>query len=275
MSTVVVTGASGFIGQALVVELVRRGITTVAVSRQSGVSIFGAKFVQVDDYSATPAPPDAVLVHLAEESALAATTMEIASRMDDVVKLLLTKPFRHVVYASTGMVYGDQYKRPCDPKDRPMGGGTHVVAKLGCERQVLDVGSTVVRLANVFGPRMTKGTVVDDILQQFPGDEPIRVRGLNSVRDFIWIDDVAAGLSDIVAGIAGGIFNLGSGIGHSVRDVAEVACQVMSQSGRGLVATEPKHKESSLVLDISRTTNAFGWCPLVSFEDGLKKIMRP
>ena len=273
MSSIVVTGASGFLGRAVVTELARRRVATVAVSRRSIAPPPGVKQVQLDDYCATPAPQDAVLLHLAEESRVSVVTSDVAAMMQEQVARLLAKPYRRVVYASSGIIYGDKCMRPLRPEDPPEGIGGYVASKLACEHQILNSGHVVVRLANVFGPGMTRHTVIDDILRQVPGNGPVRVADPTPVRDYVWIGDVATGLSDIVAGVADGVFNLGTGCGHSVGEIVGIACRLASQSKRGVLTTARQKNVSHLVLDVSRTSDTFGWRPQISLEVGLKKMM--
>jgi UDP-glucose 4-epimerase len=92
-----------------------------------------------------------------------------------------------------------------------------------------------------------------------------------TVRDFIYIDDLVD--LAIRAAISGecGVFNAGSGQGQSLNDVRRAiervsgrALQVAHRAPRGF---DPR----AVVLDISAARTRFGWQPTVALEDGLAR----
>lgn len=276
---VVVTGASGFLGAAVVAELARRGANIIAVSRQAPPHRPGVAVVRLGDYHDTPAPSGAILIHLAEESAADVVSDTNGSQATQLMGALLAKGYGRAIYASSAVVYGEGERRPRLPTDITAGSGPYVVTKLACEALVLNTPNGVVaRLANIFGPGMTTGTVVDDILSQLaeeggPGRAPLIVQDPAPVRDFLWIEDAAAGLADMALGESVGIFNLGSGVGWSIGQLAATASRLAGQERRGVVAGSAREGRSHLVLNIAETKAAFGWRPRVSVEDGLRRMV--
>src|SRR3989442_1073290 len=109
MTSVVVTGAAGFLGRFVVADLATRGFDVIAVSRRR---FPGIHFVQ--DYTQSPAGD--VVIHLAEESdrrevnRLGQQYLLDASR---VVTALSARRNQKMIYASSGVVYGDESERPC------------------------------------------------------------------------------------------------------------------------------------------------------------------
>src|SRR4051794_33403107 len=98
---VVVTGASGFIGRALVAALSQLNVEVVAVSRRRCPTAATAEVV-VRDYSETP--PGDILVHLAESNNQS-TIEQIGDHYvtDALARLegMLAKRYQRVVYASS------------------------------------------------------------------------------------------------------------------------------------------------------------------------------
>jgi UDP-glucose 4-epimerase len=259
---VVVTGAAGFIGRSLVARLGERGVEAVAVSGRGG-------------HVAAPAAHGDVLVHLAESPLLARAQAlgdaHVAATVD-AMRALAAKGFARLVYASSGVVYGDQAETPRRPADAVAADGPYARAKLAAEGVVAQNGGVVARLGNVIGPGMHEGTVVSDILDQLDGDGPVRVRDLGPVRDYVWIDDVAEGLAAMALGRPTGVFNLASGRGASVAELARRALDLAGQSDRQVVG-EGRTSRSSLVLDIARTAEAFGWAPQTTLDEGLRRLI--
>jgi UDP-glucose 4-epimerase len=270
---VVVTGSSGFIGRRLVARLTESRVEVVAVSRTRGGA--NARSVVVADYAETPAAPGDVLVHLAESAQLgrAEASGEAHVRATaEGVRALAEKPFVRLVYASSGVVYGDRAETPRRPTDSPAAGGAYARGKLAAEGVVLARGGVVARLGNVIGPGMHEGTVVSDILDQLDRDGPLIVRDVGPVRDYVWVDDVADALAAMALGRAAGAFNVGSGRSVSVGELAKRALALAGQPDREVVGRGPASK-SHLALDIAQTTEAFGWRPRTSLDDALRRLI--
>lgn len=264
---IVVTGASGFVGRALVHALAGRQALVTAVSRRALTDV-GARCVEVSDYSDTPRDPEAVLVHLAEESNISAANRSGEAHVHALrarVVLLAAKGFRHIVYTSSGQVY----------RARTGTANPYVAGKLAAEEVVLAAGGAVIRLANLYGPRMSSQTLIGDILRQIPGTGPLRIRDAAPRRDFLWIDDAVEGIAAITYGNASGVFDLGSGKSTSAGDVARLALAAAGEADRPVVADVDTDSDSdTVVLDTEPIRNQFGWRPTVDLGEGLARLVK-
>lgn len=271
---VVVTGARGFIGNALLRALQDTELEVVPVGRSLKAGL--PDMVVVSNYAASPTGD--VLVHLAEERDIAEvqiTGQPYINTIVDQASRLFAADYGRIVYASSAVVYGDKLSTPRHPQERITPSDVYSRAKLAVEALVLQHPAGVVaRLGNVYGDDMADNNVLHDILLQVPGDEPIRIRNGAPVRDFIAVEDVARGLMAMILGSGNGIFNLGSGIGNSIDTLATLVSELAGQPWRPVISTAPTGRPSTLVLDITRTEETFGWTPAVHLRDGLKKLVR-
>jgi nucleoside-diphosphate-sugar epimerase len=92
------------------------------------------------------------------------------------------------------------------------------------------------------------------------------------VRDFIYLDDVAEGCAALVAGEASGAYNLGSGRGTTLREVAQL---IVAQLGRGELLRFGARPASAydpayVVADISKIRTDLGWEPRIRLEEGIR-----
>jgi len=263
---VVVTGASGFAGQALLNELKRNGVSVIGVSRYRSPDLR-----YVPSYADTPAPEGAVLVHLAQERNPSAPSNE---RAIDLCKALAAKRWRHIVYASSAIVYGDEKAYPRRTDEPVSAAGEYARVKIACEEIFGAAGAISLRLANLYGPGMGTNTVIADIVRQIPGHGPLRLRDTAAVRDFLWIDDAARCLAAACAVRVGGVFNAGSGHGSAVGEVARMALGLAGEAARPVVAETTGARASHLVLDIESTRAALKWSPRTDLASGLAALLR-
>jgi UDP-glucose 4-epimerase len=269
--TVVVTGASGFVGRAVVRALAQnRGIRVQPVSRRE---MPGA--VRVETY--TQAPAGDVLIHLAEESdraKVAALGPRYRAEAGRTVAELVNRSYGRVIYASSAVLYGDASNQPHMPDDAVYVTDEYTRLKRNAELAVLESPSgMVVRLSNVYGPGMSPANVITTILRQIPGSGPLVVMDTTPVRDFLWVDDAAEGFAALAtAPMVQGIFNLATGIGSSIGETARLALDIAGESGRDIIATHSA-QASTIIADRTRIAEQLGWHPRVMLRDGLALLL--
>lgn len=267
---IVVNGASGFLGRALMRQLAGNGIDVVGVSRRAVPGL-----VQVAGYA--DAPQGDVLIHLAEvndRSVAESSGTVYAKEALATLESLLCKGFERVIYSSSAVLYGDQHEAPRTVQDPVHIVDTYTELKYASEQAVLGNNGVVARLTNLYGPGMAEGNVLSTILKQLPLNGPIRVRDATPVRDFLWIEDAAAALSSMARGSASGIFNVGSGQGSSILDLANSALNAAGQTGRPVESEYQGPGRSRLVVDITQTLADFAWQPSTSLPQGIEKFIK-
>lgn len=266
-----VTGASGFIGRRLTAALRNQGVDTQALSRSPATGC-----ISVGSY--LDAPTADVLIHLAQSSdrRLVNTAGDAAEREAlTLMDALLEKHKGRLVYASSAILYGDASTTPRKHTDHTHVSDTYTRIKAGSEQRVLASRFGVVaRLSNVYGPGMSRTNVISAIVSQIPGEGPLRVVDDTPIRDFLWCDDAVSGLVRLALCEESGVFNLGTGLGTSIGDVARVALQTAGEIHRELIAAQSSPGGSCLVLDCSATTKAIGWQFEVGLGAGLTRLLR-
>lgn len=271
---IVVTGATGFVGQH-VVGLLRK-IPNVVVIPVSRSQLHGV--VTVNDYCDTPKGD--ILIHLAEESdashaELLGFTYERKSA--ETVNALLKKGFRQILYASSAMLYGDDNSE-MHSTDDPVypNKNTYLRVKRSAEEAVLSAGGIVARLSNLYGFGMSDKNVFSAILKQVPSDGPVKVMDTSPVRDFLWVDDAAKGLITLAMDTNtryDRLYNLGTGKGTSIGVLARKILELAGQDDRKVISMCSKGKISVLVLDCDRTLKDYGWQADTTLETGIRKLL--
>ncbi len=135
---------------------------------------------------------------------------------------------------------------------------------------------SIVRPANVYGPH---DSFADDSAMVIPslikravnGENPLLAWGDGSpIRDFIYADDVARGMMMVVENKVREPVNLGSGIGVSIKELAETIAELTGISVEW--DTTMPNGDKKRLMDMKRAS-AIGFRPEISLKDGLKQTI--
>jgi UDP-glucose 4-epimerase len=269
LTSVVITGASGFLGQALTRRLATERYEVVSLSRRE---LPGMQ--RVRDYA--DSPDGDFLIHCGETADRAAVNAEgedYKRRAAEIVKTLSDRFRGRLIYASSGAVYGDAGSQPFSPRSPTRSIDTYTQSKVRNEEIVLAGDGSVARLSNLVGAGMSQTNVLSDILRQVPGTEALRVRDDTPVRDYLAVSDAASAVAGLIDLQLSAIVNVGSGIGTSVRAIAEIILAEANESGREIVATGPSFRRSVNVLDISETKELLNWKPVSPLRTELRLLV--
>ena len=303
----VVTGASGYIGSALVDALVKHSCKVIRVSRGDLAPLANTKTIKADVRTANTwveivAQAD-IIYHLAGNTSV----YEAAKNPDESLNSTLL-PLNHlikavqeqrseprVVFASTATVYGLTPQWPIAETVVPKPITVYDLHKLFAEQQlalatqqdVLD--SVSLRLANVYGPSINMSLANDRGILNRVTTMALEGRDLlvygdgNYIRDYIYITDVVNAL--LIAGVCpqlrGQSFNVASGIGTTVKQAFVVAANQARRITGQMVAVQcvswPEGVSPiefrTFTADIGKYTGVTGWKPFVNLEDGIALLI--
>ena len=275
---VVLTGATGFVGQHLVEAL--KGSAGMDVDLLRGDVREAATYEQA-------ARAD-IVYHLAAISNVPQTVRDPATAWDvnatgtlRLLEWMRRTDGGRLVLVSSGHVYGKPRVPRIDEQHATEPVAPYGATKLAAEALARAYGASygiecvIVRPFNMYGPNQSRGFLVPDILHQLREGDKLVLGNPEPVRDFTYIDDatwflVKCATSKAAAGEA---LNLGSGRGHSVREVVDTAIRV---SGTGI---EPFYDPAKfrpvdvpeLVVDNAKARRILEWAPRVDLEEGLRR----
>jgi UDP-glucose 4-epimerase len=301
--TVAVTGASGYLGSALVDSLRDSGARVIAASRRK---IAPPDAVEWQEFN--PSSPESwtrlidraeVVFHLAGNTSVYDAERDPAASLSTTVwPIDLMEASAHragrmprVVFASTATVYGLTDQFPVDERAPANPITTYDRHKLQAEQHLLSaphLDGVVLRLSNVYGSSPAQSGAAERgflnrSIERAVHGKSIDLYGSGEFqRDFVHISDVVAAFLLAGAGPLGGdrCFNIGSGIGTTLRAALSLAIAESARvSGHAVTLHErpwPAHAHAierrSFVANIDRARASLGWQPNVSLIDGIARF---
>ena len=272
--SVVITGASGFIGRYLSNALEKnKDIDLIPLSRINHKSV-----ISVSDYKYSP--PADILIHLAQcNKRFSVNDQEIKSSIE-LIHTLLNKNYKTFLYISSGTVYGEKDHYPHKPDEKIEVVDKYTKLKAMSEHEILNYdGGVVARLSNVYGKGMSEFNVMSSIIKQLKISDPIMIKNSNSIRDFIWIDDVVGGIIKLAlkkynTNECSEIYNLSSGQGTSISNLISLILGTVNQESRSIISQEVKIKNyECLILDNKKSVDELDWAPKTNLKEGIRLLL--
>ena len=295
---VLVTGAGGFIGSAVVDLLLKCGAEVRALAaaphespRRLPIRGVRAEITSVAAMSRLARGIDTV-IHLAGPASVTASFA--ASRhyvhthvmgTATVLEACRKHAVDRLVHVSSAEVYGR-------PRAARVGEGArlhplspYAAAKVGAETLVevfsrsFGLGSVVLRPFAIYGPGLAHDSLIGTVIRRTRRAQSLTLRDLRPVRDFCYVADLA---DAIVRSCAAplppfSVFNVGTGRGTSV---AEVARTIARLRRRRIVVTASSPRPAAggppdrLVADPRRAARVLGWRPRTGLRTGLRRTIR-
>lgn len=271
---IVVSGASGFLGSHTLTLLQKCGLNAIGTSRTQ--SNPNQKIIQIKSLENMP---DAdILIHFAESNnrfEVNAIGNQYVTDIQDRT-YFLSKKYSRMIYASSVAVYPESSAGLRSPTEKLQPFDTYSEAKLAAEKIVLDSNKNpvVARIGNAYGPKMSELNVISSIIRQFTAKKKkIELVSTDPIRDYIWCEDISNAFFKMCQSQTCGVYNVATGIGHSVLEVCKIVQNVTNHHNYEII-TQKRIPNSSIILDISKTAESFDWNPTTSLESGLSLLMK-
>ncbi len=302
MGLYLVTGVAGFIGSSLAEALIERGdrvrgVDNFLTGKRENLSSF---LDRIDFREADLRDPQAMLEAcqgvdtIFHQGALPSVPRSVKDPIPshecnvngtfNLLNAARAAGVRRVVYAASSSAYGNQPGMPRRETMVPMPIAPYAVQKLTGEYymksywQVYGLETVCLRYFNIFGPRQDpqspySGVMAKFILQMMRGEQPTIFGTGDQGRDFTYIANaVSANLLAAAAPaerVAGRVFNVACGDRHTLKETFAVIAKLLDFHQPVLFGPARTGDVLDSQADISAARDAFGYEPLVGFEEGL------
>jgi nucleoside-diphosphate-sugar epimerase len=272
----IVTGAGGFVGRALVPVLEREGLAVRSHTRRDG-----------DLASGLAAEPASCVVHLAGRTFVPESWENpLAFYRDNTLATggvleYCRRTGARLVHLSS-YVYGTPDSLPISESHPRRPFNPYALSKILAEDLIafhearFGLRATVIRPFNLYGPGQDDRFLIPSIARQMadPACARIAVQDLRPKRDYLHVDDLVRLIVLAVRADRPGIYNAGTGASVSVGDViTEMAAAAGMQKPVDVTGESRPGEVLDVVADSTRAKDAFGWQPIVSLRQGLAGML--
>lgn len=275
-----VTGARGFVGRRLVRRLRAEGARVVEWDARAGLDLCDWDAVRT---RRLPRGLDAAF-HLAAVSYVPAAWADpqamLRTNLDStlhVLEVCRRRGIPRLVFVSS-CIYGPPRYLPIDEKHpvapaNPYAWSKHLGEQL-CRTyaHLYGLRVVIVRPFNIYGPGQDPRFLVPAILDQVRRGGTVTLDSLTPRRDLLYVDDLVEALFRAARFEGPGVevFNLGAGVSHSVREIAEAAGRAAGKVLRLASRRRSRRGEvRDVVADVRKARRRLGWRPVTSLEEGL------
>jgi UDP-glucose 4-epimerase len=275
-----ITGGAGFLGAAMVRHL-RAADHAVRVAGNTKDDLLTAERIaglgKDFDLVVHCAGGNSVGASLADPHGdFTKTVPPVAALLEHVRRNM---PSARIVLLSSAAVYGNAAQVPTLETEPIAPISPYGFHKRICEELLASYGknygvqSAVVRLFSVYGPKLRKQLMWDACTKAKSGDVTFAGTG-DEERDWLHVEDAAALIAAVVerASEEVPVYNGGTGVGVSVRDVVGQICEELGAPAPKFSKAVRQGDPQRYIADVTRA-KSLGWAPQVEIKAGISQYV--
>lgn len=315
MRKVLITGGAGFIGFYLSKALLEKGENVIGIDNLNDyyeVSLKEARLEILNSFSnyefqktdiADKSAVDTlfaeekpeIVVNLAAQAGVRYSIENPQAYVDsnlvgffNILEACRHNPVKHLLYASSSSVYGNQQKTPFsveDPVDHPISlyaatkKSNELMAHAYCH--LYGIPCTGLRFFTVYGPMGRPDMAYFSFAKKIFAGQPIQVFNNGDLyRDFTYIDDIVRGVENMLdhppvpneAGDRYKVYNIGNNTPVKLMDFIETLENALGKKAEKVFLPMQPGDVYQTYADVSELMADFDFKPSTSIEEGLGKF---
>jgi UDP-glucose 4-epimerase len=295
-----VTGGAGFIGSHLARALSNEGLEVIVLDDLSMGKIENipetAEFVKGDirlerDVTEVLRGVD-IVFHEAARVSIRASVKGFYDDADanlmgtlNLLRCCADSVVKKIVYASSMAVYADcDLPRMIDENYLKEPLSPYGISKLAAEKYCLSISTNtnidcyVLRYFNTYGIGQTLtpyvGVITIFINRLLEGQPPVIFGDGEQRRDFVHVNDiVSANILSMYSSLPVGIYNIGTGVGTSINQIADLLCQKVNSEIRSIHTEENIGELKYSIADTSRAKRDLDHHAKVKLQDKIDEVI--
>lgn len=290
---ILVTGATGFIGRAFCRVASARGHELVGLSRNphaaaTGLALPPAVGILPGSLEDTPwaeverNPPDAVL-HLAwtAEPGVYLHSPENQRWLEQSRKWfrrMKAMGVQRIAGTGTGIEYAASLEPLNEDTSAPGPVHPYSIAKRELfewlRAEEAGPAWNWFRVFYPYGPGEHPQRICTSLIRGLETGGPLELRTPHSMKDYLFIDDVALGICMALESGKNGAVNIGSGTGVSIHSLAVLITKMLGRDPALVRHSVPLAEDPTPVVVADNTRlRSFGWKPMVTLEAGIQRLI--
>lgn len=147
------------------------------------------------------------------------------------------------------------------------------ISKMYCQQR--NISFAWGRIFLLYGPGEVSGRFVPAVINGLLRQQKVPSSEGSQVRDFMYVQDVASAFVTLLISELTGAVNIGSGEAISLKRVGEIIMKQLGGDGMLDYGALPNSQGGPLMLtaDVKRLRNELGWKPAYSLEEGLAETI--
>lgn len=285
--SILVTGASGFIGSHLVNELVLKGSKVVTLSR------FVESFDKVNDVikknkisiifhlAAQP------LVEIGQDNPIKTFDVNIKGTWN-ILEAARENQVQRIIIASTAHVYGDNPKLPFKEEYFPQPSRPYETSKACADLLAQSFADSynlpveIPRFVNIYGPGdFNFSRLIPKVIKSILMGEKPEIWDIGSVRDFLYIDDaidayLILAQKKFAESKRDRVFNFGTGKPIKIYELIMKIINLAKKDTKLEMKNPPQDRSNEIkkqYVSIAKAKRELGWYPKVNIDKGLAKTI--
>jgi UDP-glucose 4-epimerase len=296
-ATIILTGATGFIGSAVLAELHRRKVRTLVLLRSesnrrrlpqlAAENIFTcSKLDEAGLAEKLHAQSPAVFIHCAWRGVGGPDRNADFQMSENVpftlaaVELAAAAGCRQWIGLGSQAEYGNA-NRILDENAPTQPTTLYGQAKLAAGNEALSLcrskglAGAWLRVFSTYGPGDHPHWMIPHVIREFLQGRPPQVTKCEQLWDYLFVADAARAIASVADGKTSGVFNLGSGEAWPLKTIIETIraeTQATVQPDYGAIPYRPD-QVMHLQADITKLRTATGWSSRVSLAEGIRETV--
>ena len=305
-NTILITGATGFIGSHLAELCVEKGFDVVAFDRYNPNNHWGwlekSKYKDdmevilgdVRDYDSVYKAMEGcnVVFHLAALIGIPYSYLSplayIRTNVEGTYNVLeagKNLQLEQLLITSTSETYGSAQYAPIDENHPLVGQSPYAASKIAADQLAIsyfrsfDLPIKIVRPFNTYGPRQSARAIIPTIITQLlNGKNSIELGNLSPTRDLTYVVDTCHGFLESYQSdsLFGEVTNIGMNSEISIGDLAYLIAKVINLDltiNTSQERARPKNSEvERLICDNSKLLKHTSWNPKYTLKEGIAEV---